>query len=323
MRPDTLTDNKIIKATREGFGEGLLAIGSDERVYGLCADLTESVQMHHFAKAYTNRYIEMGIAEQNMAAVASGIASMGMIPYMASYAAFNPGRNWEQIRTTIAYNNVPVRIIGAHAGLSVGPDGGSHQMLEDIALMRVMPNMTVLVPIDANEAKAMTIASLEMSGPVYIRLTREKSPLILPDNYIYNSEPQIIYKTSKTNKLKKLAIITCGPIAYEVLKSIKEIENHNIELLIINLSTIKPLDEKFMLNLIKNYTSILTVEEHQIHGGLGSLIAEFVVRHGNVKMDMIAVKDRFGQSGKTDELYSEYEIDSLNIIDRAITLAYK
>ncbi len=323
MRPDTLTDNKIIKATREGFGEGLLAIGSDERVYGLCADLTESVQMHHFAKAYTNRYIEMGIAEQNMAAVASGIASMGMIPYMASYAAFNPGRNWEQIRTTIAYNNVPVRIIGAHAGLSVGPDGGSHQMLEDIALMRVMPNMTVLVPIDANEAKAMTIASLEMSGPVYIRLTREKSPLILPDNYIYNSEPQIIYKTSKTNKLKKLAIITCGPIAYEVLKSIKEIENHNIELLIINLSTIKPLDEKFMLNLIKNYTSILTVEEHQIHGGLGSLIAEFVVRHGNVKMDMMAVKDRFGQSGKTDELYSEYEIDSLNIIDRAITLAYK
>ncbi len=322
MRPDTLTDNKIMKATREGFGEGLLAIGSDERVYGLCADLTESVQMHHFAKAYTNRYIEMGIAEQNMAAVAAGIASMGMIPYIASYAAFNPGRNWEQIRTTIAYNNVPVRIIGAHAGLSVGPDGGSHQMLEDIALMRVMPNMTVLVPVDAIEAKAMTIASLEMSGPVYIRLSREKSPLILPDNYVYNSEPQILYKTSKTNQLKKLAIITCGPIAYEVLKSIKEIESHNIELLIINLSTIKPPDEKFLLNLIKSYSHILTVEEHQINGGLGSAIAEFVVRHGHVKMDMIGVKDRFGQSGKTDELYSEYEIDSLNIIDRAVTLVF-
>ncbi len=322
MRPDTLTDNKIMKATREGFGEGLLQIGNDERVYGLCADLTESVQMHHFAKAYANRYIEMGIAEQNMAAVASGIASMGMIPYMASYAAFNPGRNWEQIRTTIAYNNVPVRIIGAHAGLSVGPDGGSHQMLEDIALMRVMPNMTVLVPIDANEARAMTMASLNMKGPVYIRLTREKSPLILSDDYVYNSEPQIIYKTP-TNKIKKLAIITCGPIAYQAIKSIAEIEKHNIELLIINLSTVKPLDEKFMLNLIKSYSHILTVEEHQIYGGLGSLVAEFVVRHGHVKMDMVAVQNRFGQSGKTDELYSEYGIDSLNIIDKAIALAFK
>ena len=322
MRPDILTDNKIMKATREGFGEGLLTIGADARVYGLCADLTESVQMHHFAKAYKNRYIEIGIAEQNMAAVASGIASMGMVPYMASYAVFNPGRNWEQIRTTIAYNNVPVRIIGAHAGLSVGPDGGSHQMLEDIALMRIMPNMTVLVPIDANEARAMTIASLNMSGPVYIRLAREKSPLILPDNYIYSSEPQILYKTTKTNQLKKLAIITCGPIAYEVIKSIVEIENHNIDLLIVNLSTIKPLNEKFLLNLIKTYSKILTVEEHQIYGGLGSLIAEFVVLHGNVKMDMLAIKDRFCQSGKTDELYKEYEIDSLNIIDRAITLVF-
>ena len=321
MRPDTLTDNKIMKATREGFGEGLLQIGNDERVYGLCADLTESVQMHHFAKAYANRYIEMGIAEQNMAAVASGIASMGMIPYMASYAAFNPGRNWEQIRTTIAYNNVPVRIIGAHAGLSVGPDGGSHQMLEDIALMRVMPNMTVLVPIDANEARAMTMASLNMKGPVYIRLTREKSPLILSDDYVYNSEPQIIYKTP-TNKIKKLAIITCGPIAYQAIKSIAEIEKHNIELLIVNLSTIKPLDEKFMLNLIKSYSHILTVEEHQIYGGLGSLVAEFVVRHGHVKMDMVAVKDRFGQSGKTEELYKEYEISSEYIIDRAVTLVF-
>ena len=321
MRPDTLTDNKIMKATREGFGEGLLQIGNDERVYGLCADLTESVQMHHFAKAYANRYIEMGIAEQNMAAVASGIASMGMIPYMASYAAFNPGRNWEQIRTTIAYNNVPVRIIGAHAGLSVGPDGGSHQMLEDIALMRVMPNMTVLVPIDANEARAMTMASLNMKGPVYIRLTREKSPLILSDDYVYNSEPQIIYKTP-TNKIKKLAIITCGPIAYQAIKSIAEIEKHNIELLIINLSTVKPLDEKFMLNLIKSYSHILTVEEHQIYGGLGSLVAEFVVRHGHVKMDMVAVKDRFGQSGKTEELYKEYEISSEYIIDRAVTLVF-
>ena len=321
-RSDTLTENKIMKATREGFGAGLLAIGADERVYGLCADLTESVQMHHFKEKYPSRYIEVGIAEQNMAAVASGIASMGMIPYIASYAAFNPGRNWEQIRTTIAYNHMPVRIIGAHAGLSVGPDGGSHQMLEDIALMRAMPSMTVLVPIDANEAQAMTIASLEIEGPVYIRLTREKSPLILPDDHVYSSEPQLLYK-STGDKLKKLAIITCGPIAYEALKSIAEIEKHNIELAIINLSTIKPLDEKFLLNLINNYGHILTVEEHQMAGGLGSAIAEFVVRHKRVIMDMIAVHDRFGQSGQTDELYREYGLSSLHIIDRAVNLVQK
>ncbi len=323
MRSDTLTDSKILKATREGFGEGLLTIGEDERVYGLCADLTESVQMHRFRDAYPDRYIEIGIAEQNMASVASGIASMGMIPYIASYAAFNPGRNWEQIRTTIAYNDMPVRIVGAHSGLSVGPDGGSHQMLEDIALMRVMPNMTVLVPIDANEARAMTIASKDMGGPVYIRLTREKSPLILPDDYVYNSEPQVLYQSVKTNQIKKLAIITCGPIAYEALKSIEEIERHSIELIIINLSTIKPMDEKFMISLIEKYSYILTVEEHQIHGGLGSLVAEFVIRHKRAIMDMIAVKDRYGQSGKTDELYEEYRLNYKYIIDAAINLVNK
>ena len=321
-RTDTMTENKIMQATREGFGQGLLQIGIDERVYGLCADLTESVQMHHFAKAYPSRYIEMGIAEQNMAAVASGIASMGMIPYIASYAAFNPGRNWEQIRTTIAYNNMPVRIIGAHAGLSVGPDGGSHQMLEDIALMRAMPNMTVLVPIDANEAKAMTIASLDIKGPVYIRLTREKSPLILADDYKYSSEPFILYK-SKIEKIKKIAIIACGPIAYEALKSIEEIERYNIEIVIINLSTIKPLDERFILNIIEKYNYILTVEEHQMAGGLGSAIAEFVVKHKRIMMDMIAVHNRFGQSGKTDELYTEYGLTSPYIVEAAINLVNK
>lgn len=321
-RKDTMTENKIMKATREGFGEGLLQIGSDERVYGLCADLTESVQMHHFKEKYPSRYIEIGIAEQNMAAVASGIASMGMIPYIASYAAFNPGRNWEQIRTTIAYNDMPVRIIGAHAGLSVGPDGGSHQMLEDIALMRVMPNMIVLVPIDAIEAKAMTIASLEMKGPVYIRLTREKSPLILADDHAYSGTPTILYK-SKNEKIKKLAIITCGPIAIEALKSIEEIERHNIEVIIINLSTIKPFDEKFILNLIKDYGHILTVEEHQMAGGLGSTIAEFVIKHKRVMMDMVAVHGRFGQSGRPDELYTEYGLASPYIIDAAVNLVNK
>ena len=321
-RTDTMTENKIMQATREGFGQGLLQIGADERVYGLCADLTESVQMHHFAKAYPSRYIEMGIAEQNMAAVASGIASMGMIPYIASYAAFNPGRNWEQIRTTIAYNNMPVRIIGAHAGLSVGPDGGSHQMLEDIALMRAMPNMTVLVPIDANESKAMTVASLDIKGPVYIRLTREKSPLILADDYKYSSEPFILYK-SKIEKIKKIAIITCGPIAYEALKSIEEIERYNIEIVIINLSTIKPLDERFILNIIEKYNYVLTVEEHQMSGGLGSAIAEFVVKHKRIMMDMIAVHNRFGQSGKTDELYAEYGLTSSYIVEAAINLVNK
>ncbi len=321
-RSDTLTENKIMKATREGFGEGLLTIGSDERVYGLCADLTESVQMHHFKEKYPSRYIEIGIAEQNMAAVASGIAAMGMIPYIASYAAFNPGRNWEQIRTTIAYNHMPVRIIGAHAGLSVGPDGGSHQMLEDIALMRAIPGMTVLVPIDAIEAKAMTVASLEMEGPVYIRLTREKSPLILPDDYVYNKEPQLLYKTI-ASKIKKLAIITCGPIAIEALKSIKEIEDHNIEVAVINMSTIKPLDDKFLLNLLQNYNHILSVEEHQMAGGLGSMIAEFVIKHKRVMMDMVAVHDRFGQSGRPDELYAEYGLTSPHIVDAAVNLVNK
>lgn len=316
------SDNKILKATREGFGDGLLEIGADPRIYGLCADLTESVQMHRFAKQYPDRYIELGIAEQNMAAVASGIAAMGMIPYMASYAAFNPGRNWEQIRTTIAYNDRPVRIVGAHAGLSVGPDGGSHQMLEDIALMNAIPNMTVLAPIDANEAKAMTIASLDMHGPVYIRLTREKSQVLLPDGYVYDNVPTVLYK-SDNDKVLKLAIIGYGPIMNEVFQTIDEVEKNNIAVMIINMSTIKPLPEKFLLNLANNYSHILTVEEHQASGGLGSILASFFIRHKRVMMDMVAVNDRFGQSGKPEELYKEYQIDSQNIINKALALVHK
>lgn len=321
MLRDTLFKfNEEEKTTREGFGEALALIGKDERVCALCADLTDSVRMDLFKEKYPQRFFEMGITEQAMSGVASGLASAGAIPFMASYAMFSPGRNWEQIRTTIAYNNVPVKIIGAHTGVSVGPDGATHQALEDIALMRVMPNMNVIVPCDAVEAYHATKAMLDIDAPVYLRLTREKTPVILKDTYQFIFGKAHILQIPKKEHIKKVGIISCGPIIYEALKAARELEKEGIGVTVVNMSTIKPLDTNFLLRFAKNVSAIVTVEEHQISGGLGSSIAEFLGEHNPIKIVRVGIEDRFGQSGKTKELYEEYGLIAKHIIEKIKSL---
>lgn len=311
-------------AIRVGFGEGLLLAGKyDERVVALCADLTESTQTHLFREAYPKRFFEVGIAEQNMASVASGMAAMGKIPFIASYAMFSPGRNWEQIRTTIAYNNVPVIVAGHHAGLSVGPDGGTHQALEDIALMRSMPNMTVVVPCDAVEAKKATLALAKLGKPAYIRLAREKSPLVTEDaddfkigtaNIVYES------KWEHAQGAKKVGIIACGEMVSRALLCVQELESEGCEVGVMNMHTIKPLDKKAIINFAKYYGNILAAEEHQIYGGLGSAVAEVLAQEASpdfkFRFAQIGVQDEFGQSGKKEELFAYYKIDECAILEK-------
>ena len=313
---DLFKINEKQKATREGFGEALLEIGSNEKIVALCADLTESVKMDAFRNKYEDRFFEMGITEQAMAGVASGMAAMGYMPFMASYAAFSPGRNWEQIRTTICYNNQPVKVIGAHTGLSVGPDGATHQALEDMALMRMIPNMNVFVPCDAKEAYEITKFLGDFPHPGYLRLTREKTAVILDEDYKFNfGKAYIIYLPKKVFN-HKVGIVACGPIIYEAIKAAMELEKDGIGVTVVNMPTVKPLDEQFLLRFAKGVNAIVTVEEHQITGGLGSAVSEFLSEHQPTKVVKVGVLDRFGQSGKPKELYEEYGLTSKHIEEK-------
>lgn len=318
IRQTLFTPKEEEKTTREGFGEGLLRAGeADSRIVALCADLTDSVRMDLFRAKFPSRFFEMGITEQAMSGLASGMAAFGYIPFMASYAAFSPGRNWEQLRTTIAYNNVPVKIIGAHTGLSAGPDGATHQAIEDIALMRMIPNMQVFVPCDAIEARAITEHVATTNHPSYIRLTREKTPLMLPDNYVWNHGKAYVMSLP-THKhggqfMYTVGIIACGPVVYQALKAAKELEKENIGATVVNMPQIKPLDTAFLLRFVKDMRVLITVEEHQVAGGLGSAIAEFLSEHHPIKVARIGINDRYGQSGKLQELYEEYGLTSKHI----------
>ncbi len=316
LRKTLFTGSEEEKATREGFGEALLSLGkTDERVVALCADLTESTKMDKFRELYPKRFFEMGITEQAMSGVASGMASAGKIPFMASYAMFSPGRNWEQIRTTIAYNNVPVKIVGAHAGVSVGPDGATHQALEDVGLMRLIPNMSVIVPCDGVEAEKATLAMPNIDGPVYLRLTREKTPLMLTDTYTFNfGKGYVMHIPKKTHPLT-MGIIGCGPLLYEAIKASRELEKEGIGVTVANMPTIKPLDEAFVLRFAKDMKRIVTVEEHQAVGGLGDAVASLLSQHQPTKMSIVAVQNRFGQSGKAVDLYEEYGLNYKHIMD--------
>ena len=301
-------------STRQGFGEGLLKSGTDnENIVALSADLTESTKANLFAEKFPNRFIDVGVAEQNLASVASGIASMGKIPFIASYGIFNPGRNWEQIRTTICYNNQPVKIIGSHAGLSVGPDGGSHQMLEDIALMRVLPNMVVLSPCDAIEAKKATIACSKTKYPTYIRLSRNNTPIITTEDTPFEiGTAQIVFKPEVG--LARVGIIATGPILYKAIMAGHELEKRGIKVKVLNLSTIKPLDENAIIALAKETRAIVTVEDHQIAGGMGSAVAECLVENYAVPTLFVGVDNKFGQSGTPEELEKYYKIDVSDIV---------
>lgn len=284
--------------TRDGYGKGLVDAGEkDERVVVLCADLAESTRSHWFKEKFPTRYIEVGVAEQNMATVASGLANYGKIPFISSYAAFSPGRNNEQIRTTASLSKLPVKICGAHAGVSVGPDGATHQALEDIALMRVQPNMTVLVPCDAIESRKATLASAFYDGPVYIRFGREKSPVFTTDKTPFEIGKAIVFREGKD-----ITIAGCGMLLYNALVAAEELSKEGIEAEVINSHTVKPLDTETILNSVKKTKAIVTVEEHQIMGGFGSAVAEALSQHFPVPQEFIGVRDRFGESGEPDEL---------------------
>jgi len=323
-------------STRAGFGEGLLLAGKrDLNVVALSADLTESTQVHLFKDEYPDRFVEVGVAEQNLASVASGLSASGKIPVIASYAVFSPGRNWEQIRTTICYNNRRVIVAGSHAGLSVGPDGGSHQMLEDIALARVLPNMIVVSPADAIEARKAILALTEgvEMGPAYLRLARDKSPIITSEETPFKiGKAQIVWgdhcdfdthnaahgTPATGGGMCDIGIIATGPILYNAILAAQKLGELKVRAKVLNLATIKPIDEEAIVALARqSHGRILTVEEHQVSGGMGSAVAEVLARRYPSKMAFVGVDDRFGQSGTTEELYKEYGLDVESIVEKA------
>ncbi len=302
---------------RVGYGKGLLAAGEkDERIVALCADLTESTQTHFFAEKFPARFIEMGIAEQSMASVASGMAAMGKIPFIASYAMFSPGRSWEQVRTTIAYNGSNVKIIGAHAGISVGPDGATHQAIEDMAIMRVIPRMTVIAPCDILEAEKATLAAAEHVGPVYIRLAREKTPVVTTKDTPFQIGKAEVYMEKNPEATRSVGIIACGIVVAQAMFAAKELEEKGIGVSVMNMATVKPLDEKAVLAFAENHDFILTLEEHQAGGGLGSVVAEYLSEVRPTKVIRAGVRDRFGQAGTQEELLAEYGLDAKGVVAR-------
>lgn len=306
---------------RKGFGEGLvIAAEKDVRVFGLCADLTESTQMLSFKNKFSNRFVEVGITEQNMASVASGMAAMGKIPVITSYAMFSPGRNWEQIRTTICYNDRKVIIAGSHAGVSVGPDGGTHQAIEDIALTRVIPNMTVVSPCDAIEAKKaiQALCSDTQKTPAYLRLAREKTPVITTEETPFEIGKAIVmYKSEIIADHMSSDVLICstGGLTYNALRAAKELEEkHNKKVIVIHFHTIKPFDTDTLVAYAEHTLKIVTVEEHQIAGGFGSVVCEYIAEHCPRHVYRIGVRDQFGQSGTPAELVEHYGMGVADII---------
>ena len=298
-------------AIRIGFGEGFVDVAKKNNlVVALSADLMESVGFGEFAKEIGEpRTIEVGVAEQNLVTVASGLAAMGNIPFAASYAAFSPGRNWEQIRTTICLNNQPVKLVGSHAGLNVGPDGATHQMLEDIALMRSLPNMVVLAPGDANEAKLMAAAMAGDKRPNYVRLPREKTPLFL------NQMTFEIGKSYSLRQGKNVALLGTGVMTYQLLKAAEKLaKEYDIQAEVIHFPTVKPLDEEVVLDVAQKCQAVITAEEGQIAGGFGSSVAELLSEKLPVKMKRIGVNDMFGESGKMSELWQKHGLDVNSIV---------
>lgn len=291
---------------RKGFGRGLKIAGEqNENVVALCADLTESTQISLFKEAFPNRFIEVGIAEQNLVTVGSGMAALGKIPFVSSYAAFSPGRNWEQIRTTACLNERPVKIIGSHAGLSVGPDGATHQMLEDIAIMRSLPNMVVLAPADSVEAEKMTIAMVGDGRPNYMRLAREATPVFTTAETPFELGKAYVYREGKD-----ITLIATGIMTYQALEAADKLSKDGIDAEVIHVPTIKPLDHETILTSVKKTGAVVTAEEAQITGGLGGAIAELLAEQLPTPLQRVGVEDRFGESGSPAELLEHFGLSS-------------
>jgi len=299
--------------TRNGFGEGLIEAGKkNKNVMAICADLAESTRMEGFKKACPDQYLEIGVAEQMLVAMAGGLASAGKIPWIASYAMFNPGRSWEQVRTIMALNETNVKIAGAHAGVSVGPDGATHQAVEDIAIMRVIPHMTVVVPCDSIQTKKATLALSEMFGPVYLRFAREKSAIVTTDD-----TPFQIGKAQTFREGKDVAIVACGILVYNALMAAEELAKDGIDARVVNNHTVKPMDTAAIVASAKHCGAIVTVEEHQVHAGMGSRVAEIVAANHPVPIEFVGVQDRFGQSGDPVELIEHYGMGTTAIVAAA------
>jgi transketolase len=295
---------------RKGFGRGLLEAGKrDENVVAACADLTDSTQMSLFKTEFPDRFVEIGIGEQNLVTVGSGLAAMGKIPFVSSYAAFSPGRNWEQIRTTICLNEQPVKIIGSHAGISVGPDGATHQMLEDLAIMRSLPNMIVLAPGDSIEAEKMTLAmAADKIRPAYMRLAREATPIITTKDTPFEIGRAYVYREGTD-----VTLIATGTMTYHILLAADILAKDGVQAEVIHVPTVKPLDEKTILASVKKTGCAVTAEEAQIAGGLGGAVAELLVENSPVPMERIGMRDRFGESGNPPELIKHFGLTAHHI----------
>lgn len=309
---ENIFDKPAMASTREGFGKGAVEAGTaDERVVVLTADLAESTQAHHFQKAFPLRFIQCGVAEQNMATVAAGMALYGKIPFITSYAAFNPGRNWEQIRTTIGINNIPVIVCGMHAGVSVGPDGATHQALEDIALMRSIPHFTVISACDSEEGRKATVAAAKLGSPVYMRWGRDKTPIMTtPDTPFEIGKANVMWKSDAP----KIAIFATGHLLYQALVAAGQLEGEGVAVTVTNVHTIKPLDRETILREARAAGAVVTVEEHQIAGGFGSAIAELLAAECPLPIEFIGVHDKFGQSGEPKELIEHYGMGVSHIV---------
>ena len=292
------------KPTRDGYGEGLVELGKkNPNVVVLGADLTGSTRCNWFRDEFPDRFIQVGIAEQNLIGIATGLALVGKIPFASTYSVFCPGRNWDQIRISVAYNKANVKLTGAHAGVSVGPDGATHQGLEDMAITRCLPNMTVLAPCDSIETKKATLAAGKMKGPVYLRFAREATPVF--------TTPKTSFKIGKAEVFRKGAdatIIACGPTVYEALLAAHDLEEDGLSVGVINNHTIKPIDQETIIEAAERTGAIVTAEDHQVMGGLGSAVSEVLAKNEPVPIEMIGVQDRFGESGAPEELMKEFHL---------------
>lgn len=294
---------------RKGFGRGLLEAGKkDQNVVAACADLTDSTQMSLFKEAFPDRFIEIGVAEQNLVTVGAGMAAMGKIPFVSSYAAFSPGRNWEQIRTTICLNERPVKIVGSHAGVSVGPDGATHQMLEDVALMRVLPHMVVIAPCDSVEAEKATLAMAADDRPNYLRLAREATPVITTDKTPFEIGRAYVFHPGED-----ITIIATGTMTYQALAAAEQLYKDGIDAEVVHVPTIKPLDADTILKSVRKTGVVVTAEEGQIIGGLGGAIAELLAENQPAPMKRIGMRDHFGESGSPAELLEHFGLDAKHI----------
>ena len=303
------------KPTRDGFGTGTIEAGKmDANVVVLCADLKESTRAEWFEKEFPERFIEVGIGEQNMAGLAAGFALAGKVPFMASYAAFSPGRNYEQIRTTIALNQVPVKIAGMHAGVSVGPDGATHQMLEDIGLMRMLPNMVVINPVDALEAHKAVVAAAKTKEPTYIRFGRSPVPTITTESTPFEiGKALMLWQGTKP----KVALLSTGSMSSNALAAARALSAEGIECLVLHIPTIKPLDEAAVLSAAKKAGKVITIEEHQAAGGFGSAVCEYLAGAYPVPVMRLGIQDQFGQSGTPEELIEHYGLSAAHIAEVA------